>query len=416
VATAREGGIDVVVTDHHRPPPRLPDALAVVDPAREDATYPFRGLSGSGVAFKLLQALWGALGRPPSSLNRHLDLVAVGTVADVVPLTGENRILVRAGLRALERSAKPGLRALLARGGLEGELTSGHVGWVLGPRLNSAGRVGEADDALRLLLTDDRGEAERLSETLERHNRDRRTEDRRVQDEAEGRLEDVFDPARDRGVVLWGEDWHPGVVGIAASRIVDRVHRPAVLVTFHGEPGRGSARSVPGFHLHEALSECSDLLERFGGHRMAAGLEIRRENLDAFARRFGEVAGRELSEADLEPELRLDLDLPLGRADRELHRLLRHLAPFGAGNPRPVLRSRGVGLRDADAVGSEGRHLKGVLVGDGGELSAIGFGLGERVGEVRGRGRWDVAYELVEDTYRGRSRLQARIRDLRPTR
>jgi single-stranded-DNA-specific exonuclease len=291
------------------------------------------------------------------------------------------------------------------------------VSYRLGPRINAAGRVGDAETALRLLLTDDRAEARRLAQQLEDHNRERRAEDRRVQREAEARLARDYDPDTDRAVVVWGEDWHPGVIGVAASRLVDRVHRPAVLLTFREGPvGRGSGRSVPGFDLHAALAECDGLLERFGGHRRAAGLEIRREHAEAFAARLDDVARRELDPGDLAPRLRLDLEVPLGRVDGDLHRWLRHLAPFGAGNPGPVLVSRPVRFVDVRRVGAGDEHLKATLAGpDGGRLPAIGFGLGDRAPEAASGGDgWEVAYELAEDVWRGRRRLLARLKDLRP--
>lgn len=415
VEEARDAGVDVVVTDHHRPPPRLPDATALVNPGLEGSGYPFSGLSGVGVAYKLLVALYRAAELDPAALNRHLDLVALGTVADVVPLVDENRVLVRAGLKALEMTEKPGLRALMRRVGATDRVTAGEVGYLLGPRLNAAGRVGEARTGLRLLLTEDPDEAASLAERLEDRNRQRREEDGRVQREAEERLAREFDPERDRAVVLWGEDWHPGVVGIAASRLVERIHRPVILVSLQGETGRGSGRSVAGFHIHEALAECASLLERYGGHRMAAGLELRRERLESFAERFREVARRELDDADLAPELRLDLEVPLHRADDELLGWLDRFAPFGADNPRPLLKTTGVAFEGATAVGREGSHLKGVLSGpEGTRLEAIGFGMGERLPEVEDGGRWDVAYRLQENRYRGRRRLQARLEDFRP--
>jgi len=416
VAAAAAAGLDVVVTDHHRPPPRLPEAVAVVNPVREDSGYPFRGLSGVGVAFKLLSELSIRAGFPPEAVNRHLDLVAIGTVADVVPLAGENRALVRAGLGALARTARPGIRALAERAGVDlRSVRASDVGFRIGPRLNAAGRVGAAAEGLRLLLTDDEREAGRLAGTLEDRNRERRSEDRKVLSEAEERLAERFDPDRDHAVVLWGEGWHPGVIGIAASRIVERVHRPVVLVGVQGESGRGSGRSVPGFHLHRALASCADLLERFGGHAMAAGLEIRREELPELAERLEREAAEALEPDDLVPELRLDLSVPLGRMDRQLHRWLEHFAPFGTGNRRPVLHASGVRLERASTVGSDGDHLKGVLVGEGGaRLEAIGFGMGHRLPEVGGGRALEAALELALDRYRGRERLQARLRDLRP--
>lgn len=417
VGRGREAGLDVVITDHHQPGPRLPEATAVVNPSRADSEYPFAGLAGVGVSFKLLEALFSRAGRRPEELNQHLDLVGVGTVADQVPLVDENRILVRAGLAALSRTRKPGLRALLdAAGWSDGEeLSTSVVSYGLAPRLNAVGRIADANRGVRLLLTDDPDEARELARELERKNRERREADGRVLAEALERLEARYDPSRDRGVVLWGEDWHPGVIGIAASRVVEKIHRPAVLVTFREGVGRGSGRSVDGFHLVEALGRCEGALERYGGHEMAAGLQVRRSRVEEFDEQFREVAGRELGEADLVPELDLDLELPLSEADRELHGWLEHLAPFGTGNPRPVLASEGVRLTSASRVGREGKHLKGRLVDDDGtELEAIGFGMGERADELHLSARWDVAYQLTSDEYRGRSRLQAKLEDFRP--
>jgi single-stranded-DNA-specific exonuclease len=416
VDEAGRSGLDVIVTDHHRPPPRLPEAVAVVNPAREDAIYPFRGLAGVGVAFKLLQALYGRRGIKPERLNRHLDLVALGTVADLVPLVDENRVLVRAGLGALSRTRKPGLRALARTAGvdLQGPPASSDIGFRLGPRLNAAGRIGAALTGLQLLLADEGDEAERLAALLEGRNRERQREDRRVQAEAEVRLAERYDPERDRSVLLWGEDWHPGVIGIVASRLVDRIHRPVVLVSLRDEPARGSGRSIPGFHLHEALEACADLLERFGGHRMAAGLEVRRERLEALARRLEEEAVRRLGREEPVPELAVDLSLELGDVDEGLLRSLEHLAPFGTGNPRPVLHARDVRLERAAAVGSGGAHLKAVLAdGAGARLEAIGFGMGDRVREASAGVPVEVVFELLRDRFRGRERLQARLVDFR---
>ncbi len=414
VRAAAEAGRDVIVTDHHRPPERLPDALAVVHPGLPDGDYPFADLAGVGVVWKLLTAVWERSGRDPTELYEHLDLVCLGTVADVVPLRDENRVLVRAGLRALDRTLKPGLRALKRRAGLEGEVAAGTVAWVLGPRLNAVGRVGEPEVAVRLLTTEDEEEAVELADRLERHNEARREEQRRVGAEAEAEAVRRYDPEGDRSLVLWGEGWHPGVIGIVASRLVDRFHRPVALVALDGEGGRGSARSIPGFHLHRALVECSDRLERFGGHAGAAGFEIRRGELEGFARHFEEVARRELDREGLRPRLQLDLEVPLAGADRALLELLRHLEPHGAGNPRPLLASRGVRVEAVRRVGEDGRHLKARLTDGDVGVDAIGFGMGPRADRLRGGGRWDAAYRLVEDRWRGKRRLQARLEDVRP--
>lgn len=415
IRRASESGIDVIVTDHHRPGARLPDALAVMDPLRPDSAYPFRGLAGVGVVFKLLSALYRRAGIPEPELNQHLDLVAIGTVADQMPLVGENRILVRAGLRALARTRKPGLRALLSRTGFrEGrEVPAEHISFRVGPRLNSVGRMASAEAGFRLLVTEDPAEAQRLAVYLDEQNAERRSADRSVLTEVESVLEEHFVAARDRAVVVWGDGWHPGVIGIIASRLVDRLHRPAVVVAFDGDSGRGSGRSVDGFHLYNALEECGSLLERFGGHRLAAGLSIRRSRIEQFADRLRALAVRDLEGRDLVPELRLDLEVPLARAERDLHRWIVRLGPFGTGNPTPVLLARGVGLQSARRVGRDGDHLRGELVDGVSRMPAIGFGLGERWSELQESPTVDVVFELTENRWNGHRQLQARVLDFR---
>lgn len=417
VERAAAAGMDVVVTDHHRPGPGLPPASAVVNPHREDSGYPFPGLAGAGVAFKLLAALFRRRGLPPERLNRHLDLVALGTVADRVPLVDENRILVRMGLAALGRTRKVGLRGLAREAGLRSEapVTATDVGFGLGPRLNAAGRLGSPEEALRLLLTDDPEEARVLARRLELHNRRRRDTDREVWEDAAARLRSEFEPERDRVVVLWGEGWHPGVLGLAASRIADRVHRPTVLVSFDGEVGRGSARSIEGFHLYRALEACGGTLERFGGHAMAAGLDVRRERVEAFADELSAYAAEVLSADDLVRRLRIDLRVRRLAAAPELAGRLEWLAPFGTGNPRPVLACAGLELREARRVGRDGAHLRAELASPEARLPAIGFGLGERAAELGSGRRWEAAFHLEEERWDGRSRLQARLLDFRPS-
>lgn len=416
VAAAADRGLDVVVTDHHRPGPELPGALAVVNPMRQDATYPFRGLSGVGVAFKLVTALFDRAGIPEPELYQHLDLVAVGTVADQMPLTGENRILVRAGLRALRRTRKPGLRALMRQAKVDPRrpLDAEDIAYRLGPRLNSVGRMAAAETGVRLLLTDDPAEAEALAAHLDEQNEARRRTDRELTAEVERRLEQSFDAATHPAVVVWGDDWHRGVVGIVASRLVDRWHRPAVVVSFDGEVGEGSGRSVEGFHLFDALRDCEGLLERYGGHRMAAGLRIRRERIEEFAARLRELAAERLQAAPETPELPIDLELPLLEVNADLADALRHLAPYGADNPAPVLAVRGVRLDRPATVGAGGRHLQATLRDGEAELRAIGFGLADRLDAVRGGDAVDAAFHLERDVWRGRERLQARLLDLRP--
>lgn len=418
VRAASEQGIDVVVTDHHRPGATLPEAVAVVNPNRSDSRYPFSGLAGVGVAFKLLSHLYRRAGLPPEVLNEHLDLVALGTVSDLAPLRDENRVLVRAGLRAMARSRKPGIRALLRLARLDDRetLEEAHLGFILGPRLNSVGRMAAAEDGLRLLVTDDENEAERLARHLDEQNALRRTTDRRVLAEAEEQLAGQSALESDRAVVLWSDDWHPGVIGIVASRIVERVHRPTVLVAFDGDIGRGSGRSIAGFHLHRALEQCADLLERFGGHRMAAGFDIRRGNVEAFRERFASIAADELKIDDIVPELAVDLVAPLASAAGVLPGWLRHLGPFGVGNPSLVIEVRAVEMERPTLTGADEAHLKTTLVdADGARLPAIGFGMGGRFRELLETRLWDVVFELIEDRWRGRVRPLARLRDFRPS-
>jgi single-stranded-DNA-specific exonuclease len=405
VEAARAAGMEVVIADHHLPGPVLPAATAIVDPQREDDTSGLRQLCGCGIAFKLVQALVPALGLPPNLPFHFLDFVALATVADIVPLVGENRVVVRHGLRLLSDSRWPGLRALIRASGLEGrEIRAGQVGFILAPRLNAAGRVGDAGDGLRLLLTDDEAEAARLAQQLERMNVERQALDQRILEEAVSQVERECDPDRHTALVLASESWHPGVVGIVASRVVERYGRPAFLIALDGEVGKGSGRSISRFDLHAALHRCGDLLERFGGHHMAAGLTLRRERLEAFRERFAAVARETLSDFDLGPEQRIDLVLDLAEVDDDLERLCRHLEPCGMGNPSPVFGSRGVRLDGARRVGPG--HLKGTLAGGGSRLAAIGFGWADRAPQVE---VLDVAFRLEQNEWQGEVSLQARI-------
>ncbi|MGB5303800.1 MAG: single-stranded-DNA-specific exonuclease RecJ [Gemmatimonadota bacterium] len=416
VSKATSMGIDVVITDHHRPGGEIPRAIAVVDPMLPGSRYPFRDLAGVGVAFKVLSALYERAGLETPRLNQHLDLVALGTVADQMPLTGENRVLVRAGLRALERTRKAGLRSLLTSAGLQADhrIEAEDIGFRVAPRLNSVGRMDEADAGLRLLLAADAREAERLADHLERQNAERRLTDSRVYEEAKKQARSRVRDG-DQAVVLWGDDWHPGVLGIVASRLVESYHRPAIVISFDGDVGRGSGRSTGGFNLFNALQECEPLLERFGGHRMAAGFTVRRERVEELAARLQEMARRHLADREPAHELQLDLEVPVERLGDDLLRGLGHLAPFGSGNPTPILMVRDVALDRPTRVGSDGGHLRFQLVADRQRIPAIAFGMGRRLAEARSSERADVALEIAENSWNGRREVQARVLDFRPT-
>ena len=416
VEQARRSGIDVIVTDHHTPGASLPPAAAVVNPNRADCPYPEKGLAGVGVAYKVCCALAEELGFPPERLACFLDLVALATVADLAPLRGENRALVRWGLRVLADTPNPGLRALLESTGLaqHAQITAGQVGFILAPRINAVGRMGDAQRGLQLLLSDDEAEARRIAGDLEEENRSRREVEGETLRQALALLERSYDPSRDRAVVLAGEGWHPGVIGIVASRVVERIHRPTVMIALNGDDeGRGSARSIPGFDLFRAMQASSAYLTRFGGHRAAAGCSIRPERVPLFRDALNRYACSHLAEDLLVPEVRVDLEVELGEADAKLHSGLRHFAPCGIGNPNPTLAVRAAGLGSEPRVVGR-NHLKLMLVSNGHRLEAIGWGMGDRLAELRQLARVDAAFHLDQNVWRGEKRLQAKLVDLRP--
>lgn len=407
-------GVDVIVTDHHLPGHGLPPAYAVCNPRHPACPSLDKDLAAVGVAYKLALGLCEAFGVSPTLAHRQLDLVALATIADVAPLRGENRVLVRYGLKLLADTTHPGLRALIRSSGLEGKpLTAGRVGFVLAPRLNAAGRIADAKLGLRLLLAEREDEANVIARELEELNRARQELDRAVLDDAMRQVERA--ETRDRvGHVLWREGWHAGVIGIVASRIVEQTARPAVLVAVENGVGKGSGRSISAFDLHGALGACADLFQRFGGHRAAAGLTMQADHLPAFAERFDEVARARLTPDDLVPELRVDLDVPLDEVGDELEHLVRHFEPFGVGNPAPLFRSGGVRLAAPPRrVGSDGLKLSFAVAR--GALDGIGWGLAGRGPTPDVAQRLDVAFKLDRDEYRGASRLQLRVADVRPT-
>ena len=415
VRAARAAGIEVIVTDHHVPGDALPPASAVLDPLRPDCPSEDKDLCGTGVAFKLAQALVPALGISPNLPFHFLDFVALATVADVVPLMGENRILVRHGLKLLADSHWTGVRALLDAAGLAGKpLKSGHVGFILAPRLNAAGRIGDANDGLRLLLTDDPDDAARIARELETLSARRQALDQRVLEDAVQLADRALDAgAEDRALVLAAEGWHPGVIGIVASRLVERYGRPTFLVGWDGDTGRGSGRSIAGFDLHAALHRVGHHLEKYGGHTMAAGLTIRRDRYEAFRIAFLAVAGELLGPKDLVPAQRVDLELPLRLVSEDLEKLIRYLEPCGPGNPAPVFGVRGARAVGAKRVGSN--HLRFLLDDESGVLPAIAFQWADAIPDQWLAERLDVAFRLERDEWQGRATLQARVACMAPS-
>ncbi len=400
VRRAAEQGVDVLVTDHHRPGRSPPaEALAVVDPNQRDCTYANKGLCGAGVAFKVVQLAARMLGRPAAEAWRRLDLVGLATLADQVSLVGENRVLARLGLQAVGATARPGLLQLVRNAC--GDPGAGRPDWEdavfrIAPRLNAAGRVGDPATALALLLADGPARARSLAETLERDNATRKALQKRTLNEALAELRGR-DLERDRAVVLARTGWPAGVIGIVASQLVERVCRPVLLFALDGDSGRGSARSVPCFDVHEALEACAEHLGRFGGHPMAAGMDIRADRVAAFSEAFHAHARARLAAADLRPSIDVDLEVAVEDLRGRFAHWCSYLAPFGRGNPEPVFAVRNVRARQPRRLG-DGAHVRFRIAEDRFGLPAVGFGLGERFSpEDLASSSLDVAFTLAQD-------------------
>ena len=413
IEAAREQGIDVVVTDHHEPGGVVADAVAVVNPKRME-NHPASILAGVGVAFKLCHALVKA-GRDAGcavcaavDLKNVLDFVAVATVTDMVPLLGENRALVRAGFQSLENPAYPGWNALKRVAGLTGPLETWHAGFTFGPRINAAGRVGRADAALELFLTDRPERADELAQLLEEANRERQAIEKDIVKEAIDEIDGYFDETKHFGLVIAREGWHAGVIGIVASRLVQRYHRPVAVVSLDGENGRGSCRSIDGFSVLDGLNACADLLKQFGGHDMAAGLEVETKNIAALKERFNAFATEALKDVDLSPVLEIDHAVELAEVDVALIDGLRRTGPFGQDNPEPIWAVMNVNVADSRIL--KEKHLKLTLTDGKNRIDAIGFNMAEKLPS----GSIDAAFSLHENTWNGRTSLQLNLKDIRP--
>jgi single-stranded-DNA-specific exonuclease len=420
-------GLDFIITDHHTVGPELPFALAVIDPKRDDCPYPFKKLAGVGVAFKLAQALIREA--PKRKMDVHveerslLDLVALGTVADLVPLMGENRSLVKRGLKVLNETQREGVRALLHAARVRpGDVAASSIGFGLGPRLNAAGRLGDALLSYNLLITGDRQEADRLAGRLNERNRLRQDLTAQAYELAEGM---ALAKGKETPLLFAAhKGFLPGIVGLVAGRLTDAYYRPSVVVEKGTETSKGSCRSIPEFHITHALDECRDLLVRHGGHEAAAGFTVRTENLEVLSQRLSDLAREQLAGQELIPRLQIDAVVPLAEMDWAAVEWLQQLEPCGEQNATPVFLSQGVPVVQAQAVGSEGRHLRlqlgsaGGLGADGQVRDAIAFSQGDRLeglGErIRSGERVDVVYTLEVNEWNGERRLQLNVQDLRP--
>jgi len=416
-ASAVRGYLDLIITDHHQPGVELPAAVAVVSPKQADCPYPFDGLSGVGLAYKLAQALLRVQARMGQSAavaeESLLDLVALGTVADLAPLLGENRALVRAGLKVLNEPTRPGIEALLANAAVgPGVVDATAIGFRIGPRLNAAGRLESAMLAYQLLTSREPTEAKSLAETLGALNRRRQELTEQTVAAAEAQV--LADHPDARLYMASGRDFNPGIVGLAASRLTEAYYRPCIVVELGDKECRGSCRSIPEFNITEALDRCASLLTRHGGHAAAAGFTVSAQNLTPLRDRLQAIAAEQLAGAELRPALRIDAEIPLEEVDWATLELVEQMEPCGVDNPRPVLLSRGVEVRGVRAMGGEQQHLR-LLLRDG--RGAARDGVLFRAGELRDRvpGRIDVAYTLEANEWNGQRRLQLNVQDLRPT-
>jgi len=422
VELAHSLGLDVIITDHHQVGNEgLPKAVAVLNPHRSNCDYPYKFLSGVGLAFKLALAVRTALHKKAGwskeslpNMKRHLDLVALGTIADVAPLTGENHVLVRHGLDVLAKTDKAGLVALKAVSDLDGSINARSVGFALGPRLNAAGRLGKADRGFHLLTSMDLKKAKELAQELNIINQERKDIQELVQDEAEYLISREVDLKEDRVIVLASENFHSGVVGIVASRIVEKYFRPVILIALENSIGKGSGRSIPHFNLHRAFTECGSHLVQFGGHAYAAGLTINENNLDLFRNAIKEVGRRILSDEKLVPELFLDESLKISEINVTLCEQISLLEPFGSENQPPVFLVQGVRVHGLKRIGRDESHVRFQAIQDDLKIDAIGFNLAKEFASIDEQSdKVDLACEFEINSWGGRNKLQLKILDLR---
>lgn len=405
IARANELGVDVIVTDHHLPEAELPPALAVINPNRVDCSYPNPNLCGAGVAFKLAHAILAGVGWPTAKLHRVLEsflkLVAIATVADIVPLTGENRVIVKHGLNGLGDVRNPGLRALLNAAGFADRVPdAGEVGFRIAPAINASGRMDSAGQAVRMFLTEDPDEANRIARELFALNAERQTAERSIVKEIFERCVETPVTNSDAALVLWGEGWHRGVVGIVASRIVERFHRPAIVLGVENGVAQGSGRSIEAFHLLEALEGMRELFTKFGGHAHAAGLTLPESSLAEFRERLRAWAAERLTPEDMQPMVEIDAVVEFGEVNDALWRAIEQIAPFGMGNRQPLFGARSVQLAGPPQVWNE-RHLKLAAKQGGRTLMMKGWGLSELAEELKDVKAVDIAFEIERDWFGG---------------
>ena len=412
---AKSLGMEMIICDHHQPGSSIPDAFAVLDPLKQNCNYPFKYLSGAGVAFKLIQAICERVGKRELPF-KYLDLVAIAGAADIVPLTGENRILVKKGLELVNNNPRPGIEALIRVAGMQpGNLTAGHVVFTIAPRINAVGRMGDAIRAVDLFLTKDTTEAVKLAEVLEGENYQRRKIDELTYSHAISMVESSLNLDEDIAIVLHEENWHPGVIGIVASRLVEKYYRPTVMLTTVDGVAKGSARSISGFNIYEALKQCDDLLLQFGGHEAAAGLALELTKIEEFKEKFNQIVKNTVTQGDVQPEILIDDRISLNDITAKFIKVLDEFAPFGPGNMRPIFMAENVELvYGPRIVGAN--HLVTSIRQNGNDkvFDSIGFNLGGFASQIdKDKNLLDIAFTVEKSDRDGRIFPQLRLRDIK---
>ncbi len=406
-------GVDFIICDHHTPGSDLPKAIAVLDPKRQDCSYPFKELSGCGVGFKLIQALSIRLGKNSANLYSYLDLVAISIASDIVPITGENRILTYFGLERINNNPRPGIKALILKGKLDKDINITDIVFKIGPRINASGRLEHAKASVELLISKDLNEGIRRAELVEDVNSARKNFDENITKEALQMIASQDLSENLKSTVLFKEDWHKGVIGIVASRCIEKYYRPTIILTASNNKATGSARSVYEFDIYEAIAACSDLLEQFGGHKYAAGLTLSVENVPAFQEKFESVVSERINEIHLRPILEIDDEIILDQINYKFYNILRQMSPFGPGNPEPVFCANQVYAENVRIL--KDKHLKFELVQDGQQTKpiCIGFGFAKYYDFLNSKMRFNIAFEIRENTFRDTSSLQLYVKDLK---
>ncbi len=418
VKYAKNKGVDFIICDHHEPDEEIPEAVAVLDPKRPDCHYPFNELSGCGVGFKLLQAYCQHRNIPFEEIIPFLDLVSVSIASDIVPITGENRVLAYHGLKQLNNNPRTGLRAIIKKAGIEGkEIAIDDIVFKIGPRINAAGRIESGRHSVDLLISDNEADAAGKGDIINTYNNERKEKDQLITMQAMKVISENKDLIKRKTTVLFNPEWHKGVIGIVASRLIETFYRPTIILTESNGFITGSARSVPGFDLYHALESCSDLLETFGGHMYAAGLTLKKDALKTFQDRFEEVVADTIEPEMLIPHMDIDAELKLSDITPKLYNLVKQFQPFGPGNMSPVFFTENVADNGTGrAVGSEGEHLKLSLISEENpfnEMQGIAFGLGYLSDQINKGATFDVCYSIDENTFRGNTNLQLKVKDIK---